>query len=155
VKKRLLKIAAAVVVLITIVLGLAFVRNYEMDLATCALKDNDGPDGITAARILTPLAELGDGTAQYILGNIYADGLGVQKDDREAIYWFKRAALFAEAGADPAAPAELAEAKAYAEGGGGVKVDPVESAKWLRLAAAGGSKEAADILRHGGFASRK
>jgi TPR repeat protein len=86
---------------------------------------------------------------------MYAGGLGVQEDDRKAIYWFGRAALLAEAGADPAAPAELAEAKAYAEGSDGVKIDPVESAKWLRLAAAGGSKEAASILRSGGFASRR
>ena len=151
--KRPLKFAATVIVLATMVAGLAFVRTYELDSATRALKDENGPDGAAAIGNLAPLAELGDGTAQYLLGSIYAGGLGVRENDRDAIYWFRRAAFFAEAGADPAAPAELAVAKAYAEGTDGVKADPVESAKWLRLAAAGGSKEAMAILRRGGAAA--
>jgi TPR repeat protein len=154
VTKRLVKIAATVVVLLTLVAGLAFVRTYLLDSATRAIKNENGPDGAAAIRSLTPLAELGDGKAQFLLGDIYAGGFGVREDDRKAIYWFRRAALSAEAGADPAAPAELAKAKDFAEGTNVEKADLVESAKWLRLAAAGGSKEAAAILRHGGVASR-
>jgi TPR repeat protein len=153
--KRLFKIAATAVVLITIAVGLAFVRTHELDCAASALKAENGPDGATSIRILTPLAELGDGTAQFLLGDIYAGGLGVQEYDQVAIYWFRRAALFAEAGADPTAPAELAKAKDFAEETNVEKADPVESAKWLRLAAVGGSKEAAAILRRGAAASQR
>lgn len=126
-------------------------RTYEMDLGGLALKEGNGQE---ALHRLGPLARLGDGKAQYLLGCMYALGWGapgVPKSDKDAIYWFERAAFQAENGADPAAPAELETARSYAEGTDGVKVDPIESAKWLRLAADGGSKEAAAVLRRGKF----
>jgi len=79
---------------------------------------------------------------------------GVLRNDKEAIYWFERAGFYKEKGVDPGAPAELGVAESYAKGTDGVKADPVESAKWLRLAAAGGSKEAVAILRRGTTVSR-
>jgi uncharacterized protein len=131
-------------VLCVIVMGLLWLRNYQLDLGARALKEDKG---LIAEEHLRPLARLGDTTAQYLLGNIYAYGWGgVKKNDAEAIYWFKRAAMFVEDETDPAAPAELAIAKSYAEGTDGVKVDKIESIKWLRLAAMGGSKEAASLL---------
>jgi TPR repeat protein len=144
-RRRILVACAAAIVASIMVLGLFVLRNFELDAAVSALKVEDGE---TFVRKIKPLAELGDGTAQFLLGFIYALGCpGVQKNDGDAVYWLRRAAFMAEPGVDPAAPAELGVAKDYAEGGDGVKADPVEGAKWLRLAAAGGSKEAAAILR--------
>jgi hypothetical protein len=144
-KRRILAACAAAIVAVIVAFGLFVLRNYELDAAVSALKVEDGE---TAVSKLKPLAELGDGTAQFHLGFIYALGWGgIRKNDADAVYWLRRAAFMAEPGVDPAAPAELSVAKDYAEGGDGVKADQVESAKWLRLAAAGGSKEAAAILR--------
>lgn len=100
---------------------------------------------------LKPLAWLGDKTAQELVGYLYASGMaGVTKNDTEAIYWFRRCASFSllsvPKDVDPAAQYELNVAKFYASGKEGFKVDPVESAKWLKLAAEGGSKEAAEML---------
>ncbi|WP_027704082.1 SEL1-like repeat protein [Xanthomonas oryzae] len=97
------------------------------------------------------LAKLGDKTAQMLVGSIYAYGSGgIPKSDADAIYWFHRLGSFGpvvvEEGVDPAAPYELAIAKVYAHGTEGVNADPAESLKWLKLAAKGGSKEAADML---------
>ncbi|MDR3764528.1 MAG: tetratricopeptide repeat protein [Acidobacteriota bacterium] len=118
--------------------ALVVVRNYRFEAGARALKTGDYA---TTLRELKPLARLGDRPSQYILGEMYAFGFGVRKDDSEAVYWFKRAAILAQKGVDPAAPAEFSVSKAYAEGTG-VKVDVTESLKWLQLAAAGGSKEA-------------
>jgi TPR repeat protein len=94
-----------------------------------------------------PLAWLGDSGAQYTLGWIYViGGPGVAKDDAKAIYWFRRAARHVEKGEDPAAAAELDMAKSYADGINVDKKDMNESMKWLRLAAAGGNKEAIALL---------
>lgn len=118
--------------------------NYQLELGARALNNDDG---VTAVERFRLLAKLGDSKAQYLLGNIYAYGWGgVQKNDNEAIYWFRRAASSATDESDPAAPAELEVAKSYAHGDDGVKVDNAESTKWLRFAAAGGSKEAAVLL---------
>ncbi|MET3521488.1 MULTISPECIES: hypothetical protein [Mesorhizobium] len=108
-------------------------------------------DGATALEHLKPLAQLGDKTAQTLVGSIYAYGWGgIPKSDADAVYWFDRIGswgpLAIEDGADPAAPYELAVAKAYANGTDGVKADPAESLKWLKLAAGAGSKEAASML---------
>jgi len=116
----------------------ALLRNYEFDTATKALKSGDyGP----ALQKLKALASLGDSRAQYILGDMYARGVGVDKNDDQAINWFRRAAIGVHGETDPAAAAELAVAKSYAEGIG-VKPDQAESLKWFRRAADGGSKEA-------------
>jgi TPR repeat protein len=118
--------------------ALIVVRNYRFEAGVRALKTGDYA---TTLRELKPLAYLGDTPSQYVLGEMYAFGFGVQKDDSEAIHWFRRAALFTQKGIDPAAPAEFSVSKAYAVGIG-VRADANESLKWLQLAAAGGSKEA-------------
>jgi TPR repeat protein len=131
------------VVVITLI-GIRLIRNLQMEAGTRALKEGDG---VVAVEKFKTLAKFGDQSAQYLLGNIYAHGWGgVSKNDQDAIYWFRRAAMFATDGVDPAAPAELGVAKSYAEGINGVKIDAVESVKWLRLAVSGGSKEAKTLL---------
>ncbi len=128
-----------VIVAITIIV----IRNYQMDSGVRALKEGND---IAAMKTFKLLAEFGDQKAQYLLGSMYAYGWGAPKSDSDAIYWFARSAMWAEDGVDPAAPAELGVAKSYAEGTNGVKVDSAESLKWLRFAAAGGSKDAAAML---------
>ena len=44
-----------------------------------------------AYRLWQPLAEQGDSDAQYNLGLLYMNGLGVEKNERTALMWFTRA----------------------------------------------------------------
>jgi TPR repeat protein len=123
-----------------VLLGLILMvlRNLQFEAGVRALKAGDYQ---TALSKLRPLAFLGDGPSQYAVGEMYAFGFGVQKDDEKAIYWFRRAAILAQRGVDPAAPAELSVSRRYAEGVG-IRADAEESLRWLQRAAAGGSKEA-------------
>ena len=41
---------------------------------------------------LKQLAQSGDAEAQYMLGDAYAKGTGVQQDDSKTIYWYTKAA---------------------------------------------------------------
>ena len=43
----------------------------------------------TAIKLLTPLAEAGDDKAQYNLGVMYANALGVSQNFKEAAKWFQ------------------------------------------------------------------
>jgi TPR repeat protein len=56
-------------------------------------------DYTTAARIIRPLAESGDATAQYNLGVFYDNGLGVPQDKINAYIWFSLAAAQGRKGA--------------------------------------------------------
>jgi len=56
-------------------------------------------DYTTAARIIRPLAESGDATAQYNLGVFYDNGLGVPQDKVSAYMWFSLAAVQGREGA--------------------------------------------------------
>lgn len=146
--RRVVRLLVGVVALAVIGVGLLLLRNDQMDRGVRALKEENGAAALAR---LKPLAQLGDKTARMLVGSIYAYGSGgIPKSDADAIYWFHRLGSFGsvvvEEGVDPAAPYELAVAKAYASGKEGVKADSAESLKWLKLAAKGGSKEAADML---------
>ena len=56
-------------------------------------------DYTTAARIIHPLAESGDATAQYNLGVFYDNGLGVPQDKIKAYMWLSLAAAQGREGA--------------------------------------------------------
>jgi TPR repeat protein len=43
-------------------------------------------------QMLFPLAAAGNGQAQYTLGYLYHYGLGVEKNDQQAMQWIQRAA---------------------------------------------------------------
>jgi TPR repeat protein len=129
--------------IVLVIIGI-LVRNYEFDSAARALKVGDYS---VAVPKLKALASLGDSRAQYVLGSMYATGVGVEKNDEEAIRLFRKAAVGTHGEADPAASAELAVAKNYADGTEGVKPDPAESRKWLKRAAEGGSQEAVAELQ--------
>ena len=46
----------------------------------------------TAYKLFLPLAEQGDAFAQYNLGLMYDQGLGVPQDYKEAVKWYRLAA---------------------------------------------------------------
>lgn len=99
----------------------------------------------TALQLLKPLADKGDPKAQWLVGNIYAYGLGVHRDEVEGSKWCQKAA---DSGY---AAAERDVGEAYRVLKGSVKVskchhvghrDDAEAMKWLRRAAKHGSIEA-------------
>jgi hypothetical protein len=92
-------------------------------------------DYATALRLARPLAAEGDARAQSLFGVLYYRGRGVQKDDKEAVNWFRRAA---EQG-DIAAQFNLGVM--FSEGQG-VPQDYSEAMKWFRLAADQGDAQA-------------
>jgi TPR repeat protein len=49
-------------------------------------------DYATALRLLRPLADKGDVSAQYGLGRMYYEGEGVPQNHAEALNWYRRAA---------------------------------------------------------------
>ena len=85
-------------------------------------------DHATALREWRPLAESGNRDAQFNLGLLYENGLGVAKDGAQAAHWFRRAAEQD----DRSAQAYLGEM--YAQGLG-VERDDREALHWYRTAA--------------------
>lgn len=89
----------------------------------------------TALRIWRPLAERGNASAQFYVGQLYATGKGVQQDDGQAVAWSRRAA---EAGV---AEAQNNLGMSYLTGSG-VARDPERAIFWLRKAAEQGEPKA-------------
>jgi hypothetical protein len=85
-------------------------------------------DYATALREWRPLAEQGHRDAQFNLGLLYENGLGVAEDGAEAARWYR---LAAEQD-DRTAQAYLGEM--YAQGLG-VERDDIEALRWYRSAA--------------------
>lgn len=83
----------------------------------------------------------GDARAQWQLGNCYADGRGVPKDDREAVKWYRLAAKQGEA------EAQFYLGNCYVHGWG-VPKDDRRAKKWFRRAAAQGHTEASQMLQN-------
>lgn len=75
-----------------------------------------------------PLAESGDPDAQYILGSLYYDGLGVPEDRREAARWHRLAAEQNHPHAQFALATQLIS-------GQGVERDDIEAVRLFRLSA--------------------
>ena len=90
-----------------------------------ALKNGDYA---TALKEFLPLAEQGDAEAQFILGSMYREDLGVPQDDKEAVRWYR---LAAEQGL---ALAQCNLGNAY-EKGHGAPQDDKEAVRSYRLAA--------------------
>jgi hypothetical protein len=85
-------------------------------------------DYAAALRAWQPLAESGNRDAQFNLGLLYENGLGVAKDGAQAAHWFRRAAEQD----DRSAQAYLGEM--YAQGLG-VARDDIEALSWYKRAA--------------------
>ncbi|KWV57805.1 hypothetical protein AS156_36970 [Bradyrhizobium macuxiense] len=84
-------------------------------------------DYASAIRLWRRLADEGDGTSQYNLGQMYETGQGVAQDFAVAAEWYRRAA---ESGIPHA---RLSLGVAYALGRG-VPQDDLQAYKWLSLA---------------------
>jgi hypothetical protein len=85
-------------------------------------------DYATAFARFKKLAVLEYAPAQFSLGTMYADGLGVAKDEQQAVYWWRKAAK----DGDAKAPYNLA--LAYSDGKG-VPKDDKQAAYWYTKAA--------------------
>ena len=100
---------------------------YQAKNYACALKE------------WQPLAEQGNVEAQYKLGRMYEDGLGIAQDYAEAVKWYRKAAE---------------QGNAFAQGdlgwmydsGHGIAQDYAEAVKWYRKAAEQGDAFAQEKL---------
>ena len=54
-------------------------------------KNNIKKDYLKALSLYKQAAKQGNCKAQYMIGYMYHNGLGVEKDYREAFYWFEKA----------------------------------------------------------------
>ena len=88
-------------------------------------------DYITALRVWKSLAEQGNVQAQNNIGVMYRSGLGISKDDKNAVKWFRLAAEHGDT------PAQANLAYMYANGMG-VLQDWVYAHMWSNVAASTG-----------------
>ena len=95
-------------------------------------------DYVNAAISFKKAAEQGNVDAQFSLGDMYAQGLGVPKDEQQSASWFRKAA---EQGF---APAQVNMGVMYAQGQG-VKQDLVEAHKWFNIAGGAIDEEGMDL----------
>ena len=84
-------------------------------------------------------ADAGKAYAQYNLGVMYANGIGVPKDHAEAVKWFRKAADQGDADAQNNLGVMYAN-------GIGMPMDHAEAVKWYRLAADQGDADAQNNL---------
>lgn len=123
--------------LATVVLSLMLMGGATAGSLDDALNDAAGAalggDYATALRMLRPLAEQGDPSAQTMLGTLYDEGQGVPQDYEEAVKWYR---LAAEQGWPPG---QDHLGQMYEEGRG-VPKSYVEAYKWVNLAASGASR---------------
>ncbi|MES0828476.1 tetratricopeptide repeat protein [Ruegeria sp. SCP11] len=110
-------------------------------VALPSLGDTSLQDGILALEagnyseaheMLLPFGQAGNVDAQYNLGVMYEEGLGVEQDFSEAFRWMNLAATQG----DPDAQVRLG---LLFENGLGTEADMVEAAKWYRLSAEQGN----------------
>ena len=86
-------------------------------------------DYVAASRILIPLAERGNATAQTHLGFLFETGRGVPQNYTEAAMWYRRAAEQGDS------RAQYSLGLLY-DRGFGVPRDIIEASKWLNLSTA-------------------
>jgi TPR repeat protein len=98
----------------------------------------DRGDWLKAIFDLRPLAEWGDDRAMILLGNMYAAGNGVNKDDKEAFQLYHRAAVSKNMNLD----GMVATAAMY-QTGKGVNINTRLAIGWFERAAKLGSQPAA------------
>ena len=78
------------------------------------------------------LAEKGDAKAQYRLGDLLRKGQGGKRDDKRALYWYRKAGI----GGDARAQIRLGE---FYRTGKSVPMDPGVAVSWYRKAAQAGN----------------
>jgi TPR repeat protein len=117
----------------------AIACSFPMISAAGSLEDAeaafDRQDASLALRLYSPLAESGNAQAQYRLGIMYQNGLGVTHDNVEALRWFRKSAEQGNADAQHNVGFHLSY-------GYGVPRDQTEAVKWTRMAAEQGHASA-------------
>ncbi len=96
-------------------------------------------DYAAALAELRPLAQAGSAEAQYVLGTMYDQALGVARDPARALEWYREAAR------QRWSPAQYMLGLIYAVGAQGVPQDYVQAHMWLDIAAAQGVVGAARL----------
>ena len=102
--------------------------------------EQQGRDGKLSFKAYKKIVLNGDKDNQYMVGQIYLNGWGIDKSGRQAASWFKRAATQGHA------DAALSLSILYYEGNG-VKEDGDEGLKWLNKAAELGSEKAKKVIK--------
>ncbi len=107
-------------------------------------------DYAAAFEAFAAIAEEGDPAAQCNLAGMYEAGLGVQQDDRRALYWYNRAAEQGAASAQFALGIKLRH-------GFGVERDDIAALMWFRIAAQTmePGEERAELIRNLDFAKSR
>ncbi len=85
-------------------------------------------DQIREFQIMLSAAQKGSSEAQFNLGTMYEKGLGVEQDNAQAVYWFRKAAEQGDAGAQ-------CNLGVMYEHGLGVEQDDAQAVIWYRQAA--------------------
>lgn len=85
-------------------------------------------------------ADQGNADGMYGLGNMYANGDGIEQNDEQAVHWYTRAA---EAGHDHAV---VVLAEAYLKGSLGLSPDRDKALEWLERGIARGYEPARERL---------
>jgi TPR repeat protein len=102
-----------------------------------------------ALKYLQPAAEAGDAGAMYVLGQMYASGRGITKDEKAATDLFLKAANLGNADAQQSLGSALML-------GEGIEQDMVEALKWFIISGRGGNKDAISYTaKVGRFLSRE
>lgn len=94
-------------------------------------------DYVAALKELKPLAEAGNADAQYALGSMYSDGLGVRRSPRDAALWFEKAAQ--QGHADAQFSLGFLLLYGAGEGANAAPADAAAGLPWLEKAAAQGN----------------
>ncbi len=131
-----------------VVVCLALPARADFDKGNKAFQRGDYATALTE---LLPLAKQGDPKAQQILGEMYANGLGVDQDYAAALKWDQ---LSAEQDFAPAM-ADLGDLYYY---GNGVPEDQAEALKWYKKGADKGdpaAEYAYGLIFHDGSAGQK
>lgn len=109
---------------LAITLGMA-VHAQSLEQSKDAYQRGDYPTALIGFRLL---AEQGNVDAQYVLGEMYANGRGTQQDYREAAHWYRKASEQGDA------DAQFNLGVSYGNGLG-VPKDEREAVNWYRKAA--------------------
>ena len=118
------------VITLTLLLFASFAQSADFDKGFDAYIQGDFK---TAYSEWFPLAEQGEASAQFNLALMYLDGQGVTQDDKQAVYWFRKAA------AQGLAIAQNNLCLVYLNGKG-VTQDYKQAYMWLYLARHNGFK---------------
>jgi uncharacterized protein len=112
---------------------------YAADPLADAVRALESGRHAQAAQMLLPLANAGNSLAQYRLGTLYYQGHGVPEDEKQAVYWWKKAA------AQGSSEAMFQLGSAFLFGSQTAKIVPDpdrEAAMWYFQAASAGHAEA-------------